>query len=86
MAPTILILGVTGYIGGEIAVVFAEKHPEYNLVFLVRNYEQAKAIKARFPSSETIIGNLDSHDVLVEQGKRADIVLRKLRVLATLYP
>jgi nucleoside-diphosphate-sugar epimerase len=78
MAPTIFITGVTGYIGGEVAVVFAKKHPEYNLVFLVRNDEQAKIVKARFPSSETVIGDLDSHDVLFEQGKRADIVLRKL--------
>jgi N-acetyl-gamma-glutamylphosphate reductase len=77
MAPTIFIIGVTGYIGGEVAVVFAGKHPEYNLVFLVRNSEQAKIVKARFPSSETVIGDLDSHDVLFEQGKRADVVLRK---------
>ena len=68
MAPTIFITGVTGYIGGEVAVVLAEKHPEYNLVFLVRKDEQAKTVKARFPSSETVIGDLDSHDVLFEQG------------------
>ena len=79
MAPTIFITGVTGYIGGEVAVVLAEKHPEYNLVFLVRKDEQAKIVKARFPSSETVIGDLDSHDVLFEQGKRADVVLRKLQ-------
>jgi uncharacterized protein YbjT (DUF2867 family) len=77
MAPTIFITGVTGYIGGEVAVVLAQKHPEYDLVFLVRNEEQAKIVKARFPSAETVIGDLDSHEVLVEQGKRADVVLRK---------
>jgi nucleoside-diphosphate-sugar epimerase len=77
MAPTIFITGVTGYIGGEVAVVLAQKHPEYNLVFLVRNEEQAKIVKARFPSAETVIGDLDSHDILVEQGRHADVVLRK---------
>jgi uncharacterized protein YbjT (DUF2867 family) len=77
MAPTIFITGVTGYIGGEVAVVLAQKHPEYNLVFLVRNEEQSKVVKARFPSAQTVIGDLDSRDVLVEQGKRADVVLRK---------
>ncbi|KFY81989.1 hypothetical protein V500_10923 [Pseudogymnoascus sp. VKM F-4518 (FW-2643)] len=76
MAPTIFITGVTGYIGGEVAVMLAEKHPEYNLVFLVRKDEQAKTVKSRFPSSETVIGDLDSHDVLFEQGKRADVVLQ----------
>jgi nucleoside-diphosphate-sugar epimerase len=77
MSPTIFMTGVTGYIGGEVAVVLASKHKEYNLVFLVRNEEQSKIVKAAFPSSKTVIGDLDSHDVLVEQGKRADVVLRK---------
>jgi hypothetical protein len=63
--------------------VLAQKHPEYNLVFLVRNEEQAKSVKARFFSSETVIGDLDSHDVLVEQGKRADVVLRTCRTPST---
>jgi nucleoside-diphosphate-sugar epimerase len=79
MAPTIFITGVTGYIGGEIAVTLGETHPEYNLVFLVRNDEQAKIVKAKFPSSETVIGDLDSHDVLFKQGKRADVALRELQ-------
>jgi len=77
MSPTIFIIGVTGYIGGEVAVVLASKHAEYNLVFLVRNEQQSKTVKARFPSAETVIGDLDSHDVLVEQGRRADLVIRK---------
>lgn len=77
MSPTIFITGVTGYIGGEVAVVLSRKHPEYKLVFLVRNSEQSKIVKATFPSAETVIGDLDSHDILVEQGKRANVVLRK---------
>ena len=47
-SPTIFITGVTGYISGEVAVVLAQKHPEYNLVFVVRNEEQAKIVRARF--------------------------------------
>ena len=86
MSPTIFIIGVTGYIGGEVAVVLASKHTEYNLVFLVRNEQQSKTVKARFPTAETVIGDLDSHDVLFEQGKRADVVIRKsLRVIFPLH-
>ncbi|KAF2430889.1 NAD(P)-binding protein [Tothia fuscella] len=80
MSPTIFITGVTGYIGGEVAVVLASKHPEYDLVFLVRNGEQSKVVKARFPDSDTVIGDLDSHSVLVEQGKLADVVLHHVQV------
>jgi uncharacterized protein YbjT (DUF2867 family) len=77
MSPTIFITGVTGYIGGEVAVVLTRRHPEYHLVFLVRNDDQSKIVKRAFPKAETVLGDLDSHDVLVEQGKRADVVLRK---------
>jgi len=73
----VFITGVSGYIGGHVVRLIAEKHPEYNLVALVRNEEQASVVKATWPKVETVIGDLDSHDILVEQGKKADAVLRK---------
>jgi len=78
MSPVIFITGVSGYIGGEVVDVFAKKHPEWKLVALVRNTEQAQAVKAKYPATEIVIGTLDDHDLLVEQGKIADVVLRKL--------
>jgi len=77
MSPIIFITGVSGYIGGEVMDVFAKKHPEWQLVALVRNAEQARIVKAAYPAIQTVIGTLDDHDLLVEQGMMADVVLRK---------
>jgi uncharacterized protein YbjT (DUF2867 family) len=77
MSPIIFITGVSGYIGGEVVDVFAKKHPEWQLVALVRNVEQGKAIESKYPAVKTVIGTLDDHDLLVEQGISADVVLRK---------
>jgi nucleoside-diphosphate-sugar epimerase len=77
MSPIIFITGVTGYIGGEVVDVFVKKHPEWQLVTLVRNAEQAQIVKTAYPAVQTVIGTLDDHDLLVEQGKTADVVLRK---------
>jgi uncharacterized protein YbjT (DUF2867 family) len=77
MSPRIFITGVSGYIGGHVAGVIVDKHPEYELAALVRNEEQAQIIGKTWPSVETIIGDLDSHEILLEQGAKADVVLRK---------
>lgn len=77
MSPVIFITGVSGYIGGEVVNVFAKKHPEWQLVTLVRNAEQGKIVKAAYPAVHIVVGSLDDHDLLIEQGKTADVVLRK---------
>jgi nucleoside-diphosphate-sugar epimerase len=77
MSPVIFVTGVSGYIGGEVVDVFSKKHPEWKLVALVRNMEQSQIVKAKYPAVETVIGTLDDRDLLIEQGKRADVVLRK---------
>ncbi|EHK99863.1 hypothetical protein M7I_4185 [Glarea lozoyensis 74030] len=80
MSPNIFITGVSGYIGGEVVDVFAKKHPEWQLVALVRNAEQGKIIESKYPAVKTVIGTLDDHDLLVEQGKNADVVLHHIEV------
>lgn len=55
-----------------------KKHPEYQVITLVRTEKQARIVKATWPAVETVLGDLDNHDLLVEQGKRADVVLRML--------
>jgi hypothetical protein len=55
----------------------AKKHPEWHIVTLVRNQEQSDIVKKAWPAVETVIGDLDSHDILVEQGAEADVVLRE---------
>jgi len=54
-----------------------EKHPEWNLVVLVRNEEQKKIVLARWPQLETVIGDLDNKELMIQEGSKADVVLRK---------
>jgi uncharacterized protein YbjT (DUF2867 family) len=77
MSPTIFVTGVSGYIGGHIVAIMVKQHPEWQIVTLVRTEEQANIVKKTWPSVQTVIGDLDSHDVLVEQGAKADVVLRE---------
>ncbi|OBT63732.1 hypothetical protein VE03_06161 [Pseudogymnoascus sp. 23342-1-I1] len=76
MSPTIFVTGVSGYIGGHIVTDLIKKHPEYQVITLVRTEKQAEIIHATWPAVETVLGDLDNHDLLVEQGKRADVVLQ----------
>jgi len=76
MSPVIFITGASGYIGGEVVDYFTKTKQPWSLVALVRNEEQAKTIKAKYPAVKTVIGTLDDHDLLVEQGKNADVVLQ----------
>lgn len=80
-APIIFSTGVSGYIGGQVAKAINQNYPNWHQVVLVRSEAQASIIKATWPDVETVIGDLDSHEILVEQGKRADVVLRKYLTL-----
>jgi uncharacterized protein YbjT (DUF2867 family) len=76
MAPTIFITGITGYIGGQVLHDLTKKHPEYQIRGLVRTEEQQKKIAPKYPSVKTVIGDLDSADVLKAESAKADVVLR----------
>jgi uncharacterized protein YbjT (DUF2867 family) len=76
MSPRIFIVGASGYIGGHVLRALSISHPNYHLVVLVRSIDHAKLVKAQYPAAEIAIGDLDSHMLLLEQGKKANIVLR----------
>ncbi|KAG4443227.1 hypothetical protein IFR05_001270 [Cadophora sp. M221] len=75
MAPHIFITGITGYIGGQTLASIISKHPEYTTTGLVRKEEQKQQLLVKHPSIEIIIGDLDSNEILIEQSKKADIVV-----------
>lgn len=77
MSPRIFITGATGYIGGHTTGVLVAAHPEYQVVALVRNEEQATKLKSQWPNVMTVIGTLDDEKVLKEESAKADVVLRK---------
>lgn len=55
------------------------KHPQYNINALVRDENQANAVKAKLPTITTVVGTLDSHQVLVDAAAKADVVVSTLR-------
>jgi uncharacterized protein YbjT (DUF2867 family) len=75
--PRVFVTGVSGYVGGHTVATLVEKHPDWNLVLLVRNEEQKKLVQARWPKLVTVIGDLDSKELLIEEASKADVVLRK---------
>lgn len=58
MSPSIFVTGISGYIGGHVVEVMAKKHPEWNIVALVRNQQQSDTVKKMLPKVETVIGDL----------------------------
>ncbi|OAK99958.1 NAD(P)-binding protein [Phaeosphaeriaceae sp. SRC1lsM3a] len=75
MSPRILITGTTGYVGGTVVGPLVRKHPEYQVVSLVRTDEQATIARSAFPTVETVIGDLDNSTVLEAEAAKADVVL-----------
>jgi uncharacterized protein YbjT (DUF2867 family) len=77
MAPRIFVTGASGYVGGNFVDRLSQSHPEYHVVALVRDKAQAEQVTAKFPNLETVFGDLDSHEVLVKEASKADVILRK---------
>ncbi|CAI7611314.1 unnamed protein product [Penicillium pancosmium] len=68
--------GITGYIGGQNVVHLLRKRPNVSVTALVRNERQAAAVKAALPEVNTVIGHLDSVDILARLSAESDIVLQ----------
>ncbi|KAI9754560.1 MAG: peroxisome- protein [Chaenotheca gracillima] len=74
-ASKLFVTGASGYIGGSALQAIVAKHPEYQITALVRNDSQAQAVTKQFPKVKTVIGDLDSVDVLTQEAGKADLVL-----------
>ncbi|KAH0609178.1 uncharacterized protein H6S33_001406 [Morchella sextelata] len=75
MPTKVFLTGVTGYIGGTVFNSLIEKHPEFEYAVLVRSPEAAKKVTAQYPTTRTVIGDLDCLDILTEETAKADIVI-----------
>ncbi|KAI5783593.1 hypothetical protein EDC01DRAFT_212288 [Geopyxis carbonaria] len=67
--------GATGFIGGTALNLLVTTHPEYEITALVRDDAKAAALKAKFPSVKTVLGDLDSSAVIEAASAASDIVL-----------
>ena len=76
-SPRVLVTGVSGYVGGHTVMRIMEQQPEWHVVLLVRNEEQKKIVLARWPKAEIVIGDLDDRELMISEGSKADVILRK---------
>lgn len=77
MSIRIFFTGVSGYVGGQLGETLSREHPEFEMTTLVRTEEQAQKVQARWPHMRIVVGDLDSHDLLVREAAASDVVLRK---------
>ena len=68
--------GATGYIGGDGLFVIANAHPDWQFSALVRSEDKSKQVTSKYPQIRTVIGDLDSSELIEEEVKNADIVFR----------
>jgi hypothetical protein len=54
-----------------------EKHPEWHVAALVRNEKQKETVLARWPQLEAVVGDLDNSALMIQEGSKADVVLRE---------
>lgn len=71
----VFFIGGTGYIGCALLQDIVQRHPDVAVRVLVRAKDKATRLKAKYPSVQTVIGDLDSYKLLEEESKQADIVI-----------
>ena len=75
MAPHIFFTGATGYVGGTTLVLLVQTFPSISINALVRTQEAAECLLKAHPNVTPVVGDLDSHDLLVAEAAKADLVL-----------
>ena len=54
-------------------------HPGVSVTVLVRDQTKADSITKAYPSTKTVVGDLDSTELLEQEASQANIVLSRLR-------
>ena len=68
--------GATGYIGGEVLHALQHAHPDYEIAALIRDKEKATKVLAAFPKVRVVLADLDNVDIIEEESRKANIVIR----------
>ena len=75
-APKIFLTGTTGYVGGQLLIHLLRLSPTATITALVRQEAQATKLRSAYPSVKLVLGSLDSHELLVSESAKADIVIQ----------
>ncbi len=82
--PRLFATGASGYLGGNTIGRLIKKHPEWEVVVLLRTEEQEKKVNAAWPDVQTVLGDLDNADTLIEEASKADVVLSRYAIFSLL--
>jgi uncharacterized protein YbjT (DUF2867 family) len=70
-------IGATGHIGGAVLEKVTRAFPTIKITALLRDQEKADRLQSQYPNVKTLIGDLQSTDVVKNAAKEADIVISK---------
>ncbi|PYH96500.1 NAD(P)-binding protein [Aspergillus ellipticus CBS 707.79] len=71
----ILLLGASGYIGGDVLYALKASLPDCQYTAVLRDQEKANKISKDYPDVHILIGDLDDSALLEEQARQADVVV-----------
>ncbi|KAG8169440.1 hypothetical protein KVR01_000185 [Diaporthe batatas] len=71
----IFIVGGTGHTGGAVLDLLLQKHPQVQVKVLVRDETKAARLKNKYPTVQTTVGDLSSHQTLQDEARSADVVI-----------
>lgn len=75
MVPQIFMTGATSFAGGAMLHTLTANFSDCLITALVRTSAQASTLHQEYPTIETVVGTLESRDVLLAEAAKADIVL-----------
>ncbi|KAL2279351.1 hypothetical protein FJTKL_13552 [Diaporthe vaccinii] len=71
----VFIVGGTGHAGGALLDLVLQKYPQLDVKVLVRDEDKAARLKGKYPTVQTTLGDLSSHQTLQDESCDADIVI-----------
>ncbi|KEF52937.1 uncharacterized protein A1O9_10843 [Exophiala aquamarina CBS 119918] len=80
MAAKILLTGATGYVGGVVLHFLASHLTDCSITCLVRTEEQSSLLKSTYLGVRTVLGTLESQDLLIAEAAKVDIVVHAANV------
>ena len=66
--------GITGYLGGDVLSILTQDHPDWEISALVRSEEKAKQLSSVYPNVRTVLGDVESTELIADEVKKAGIV------------
>ncbi len=57
-----------------------QAHPDYDITCLVRNSDKGAQVASQYSRVKLVYGDLDSTELLEEEARKADIILREALV------